>query len=137
MWFPQTAGVDFPVPEGRIFHRIFFSSLHSMGGSPDRASPVARGPRHCAQFWAAAGGTLTVMKHPNIAVMMSGIFIILFSPAFSTIISNIHANNYYWDLRTRVKLLVSILEQSCTTIENSPLSGSQGLKRGLFIESSP
>src|SRR5262245_26248647 len=47
---------------------MFFVSLHSSGGVAVRETPVAYGPRHCAQKrscgvdWAASGAT---MAHPS------------------------------------------------------------------------
>ena len=42
-------GEEWPFPGSEIFQRIFFVSLHSMGGCASGEAPVASGPRHCIQ----------------------------------------------------------------------------------------
>ena len=42
-------GDDEPRPGISTFQRMFFVSLHSMGGLACFDTPVAYGPRHCGQ----------------------------------------------------------------------------------------
>ena len=51
---PQTTGDDEPRPGISTFHLMFFVSLHSVGGSACRETPVAYGPRHCGQNFSAS-----------------------------------------------------------------------------------
>ena len=46
---PQTIGDADALPGISTFQRMFFVSLHSTGGSPCGAAPVASGPRHWGQ----------------------------------------------------------------------------------------
>jgi hypothetical protein len=46
---PHTTGVADPRPGTSTFQRMFFVSLHSMGGVAVRDTPVPCGPRHCGQ----------------------------------------------------------------------------------------
>ena len=46
---PQMTGVPEPRPGSATFQRIFFVSDHSTGGFAVFETPVANGPRHCAQ----------------------------------------------------------------------------------------
>ena len=46
---PQTTGDADPRPGISTFQRMFFVSLHSRGGLAVGDTPVANGPRHCAQ----------------------------------------------------------------------------------------
>ena len=57
---PQTTGVAEPVPGTLIFHLMFFSSLHSVGGWPVGETPLHSGPRHCGQFWAVSAAKILV-----------------------------------------------------------------------------
>src|SRR5262245_1026338 len=43
---PHTTGEADPRPGISVFQRTFFVSLHSIGGSAVRETPVAYGPRH-------------------------------------------------------------------------------------------
>src|SRR4029079_11253347 len=51
---PQTIGDADPRPGISVFHRTFFVSLHSTGGSAVFDTPVAWGPRHWGQYFSAA-----------------------------------------------------------------------------------
>src|SRR5512139_637963 len=50
---PQTTGEPEPRPGTSTFHRTFFVSLHSIGGSALGPTPVLSGPRHCPHADAA------------------------------------------------------------------------------------
>src|SRR5439155_23323699 len=52
---PHTIGEADPRPGTSTFHRTFFVSLHSSGGLALRDTPLAYGPRHCAQFFSWDG----------------------------------------------------------------------------------
>jgi hypothetical protein len=43
-------GVEVPRPGSLTFQRMFFPSLHVVGGSANGAAPLPSGPRHCGQF---------------------------------------------------------------------------------------
>jgi hypothetical protein len=58
---PHTTGDDEPRPGISTFHFTFFDSLHSVGGSAWRDTPVACGPRHCGQNFSASVST----DHPE------------------------------------------------------------------------
>jgi hypothetical protein len=58
---PHTIGDDDPRPGISIFHRMFFVSLHSIGGFAVRDTPVMSGPRHCPQFLGSPTEAWTVM----------------------------------------------------------------------------
>ena len=47
---PQMTGEALPLPGIDTFQRMFFVSLHSTGGLPFAATPVASGPRQRGQF---------------------------------------------------------------------------------------
>src|SRR5207245_3568544 len=51
---PQTTGDEDPRPGMSTFQRMFFVSLHSVGGFANRETPLAYGPRHCGQNRSAA-----------------------------------------------------------------------------------
>ena len=55
---PQITGVEWPLPGRGVFQRMFLVSLHSVGGLPVGATPVASGPRHWGQL-ELAGSTAT------------------------------------------------------------------------------
>ena len=47
---PHTIGEALPLPGMGVFHLMFFSASHSVGGLPSEASPLPFGPRHWCQF---------------------------------------------------------------------------------------
>jgi hypothetical protein len=47
------------------FHFILFVSLQLTGGSPARASPVAKGPRHLGQFSSFDVSLFCVFRQPE------------------------------------------------------------------------
>src|SRR5262249_7739331 len=55
MRFPQTHGVELPIPGRGSFHTMFFDSLHSPGRFFSSEMPSFFGPRHCGQLSAIAG----------------------------------------------------------------------------------
>src|SRR5262249_31185773 len=56
---PQITGDDDPRPAISTFHRTFFVSLHSTGGSAVVDTPFANGPRHCGQYFSAVASLAT------------------------------------------------------------------------------
>src|SRR5687768_13381395 len=51
---PHTTGDDDPRPGISTFHLMFCVSLHTVGGSACRDTPVAWGPRHWGQNFSAS-----------------------------------------------------------------------------------
>jgi hypothetical protein len=49
-------GDDTPTPLSRVFHAMFWVSLHDSGSRVSLDAPVPAGPRHCGQFSADIAG---------------------------------------------------------------------------------
>jgi hypothetical protein len=66
---PQITGDDEPRPGISTFQRMFFVSLHSVGGVADLETPVAKGPRHCGQKrWPAVAPSVLRRAWPAVAL---------------------------------------------------------------------
>jgi hypothetical protein len=69
---PQMIGVDVPRPGILTFHRTFFPSAQVVGGSAVGATPLASGPRHCAQLASGVSAARAIQPPTNIANVNAG-----------------------------------------------------------------
>ena len=66
---PHTTGDDEPRPGISVFHRMFFVSLHSTGGSAVLETPFAYGPRHWGQNRSATGSAASSTNDSSAALV--------------------------------------------------------------------